>query len=180
VPPQRGHVSFCISGIFLAPIFRDNRRSHRRQRAIDWRLMEHRKETSLRAPLDWRGPGVSAVCCRMAGEIEDVDHAFPYGLTLECLADGDGSQERRVVTHFEIQSESPPKKGVGQLSCRGGSGFVQCSLADQHFMCGAECIEAGRDPAIGRRMQQGSFDLLDSNAIVERTFNVQLNLRRPV
>jgi|HubBroStandDraft_6_1064221.scaffolds.fasta_scaffold36222_3 hypothetical protein len=84
--------------------------------------------------------------------------------------------------HYRKRGSVPDttEKGVRQLSPRGGSGFVQCSLADQHFMCGAECIEAGRDPAIGRRMQQGSFDLLDSNAVVERAFNVQLNLRRPV
>src|SRR6516162_10686512 len=47
-------------------------------------------------------------------------------------------------------------------------------------MCGTECIEAGRDSAIGCRMQQGSFDLLDGNAVVERTFNVQLDLGCPV
>src|SRR6267143_1754562 len=60
------------------------------------------------------------------------------------------------------------------------SGFAQRALADQHFMCCAECIEPGRDSTIGCRMQQGSFDLLDSNAVVERAFNVQLDLRRPV
>jgi len=46
------------------------------------------------------------------------------------------------------------------------SGFAQRALADQRFMCGAECIEPGRNPAIGCRMQQRSFDLLDSNAVV--------------
>src|SRR6266404_8842871 len=47
-------------------------------------------------------------------------------------------------------------------------------------MCGAECIEPGRNSTIGCRMQQGSFDLLDSHAVVERAFNVQLDLGRPV
>src|ERR1700736_3319377 len=84
--------------------------------------------------------------------------------------------ETKIVPAYRVGK----RDRVGQLSPRGHSGFVQCSFADQHFMCGAECIEAGRDPAIGRRMQQGSFDLLDSNAVVERAFNVQLNLRRPV
>ena len=34
----------------------------------------------------------------MAGEVEDVHHAFPYDLTIECLADGDGLGERRGAT----------------------------------------------------------------------------------
>jgi len=31
----------------------------------------------------------------MSGQVEDVHHAFPYHLTLECLANGHGLGERR-------------------------------------------------------------------------------------
>src|SRR5204862_693339 len=77
-------------------------------------------------------------------------------------------------------AQSPATKTLVPLVSWEALDFVQRSLADQHLMCGAECIEPGRDAAIGCRMQQGSFDLLDSNAAVEGAFYVQLDLRRPV
>src|SRR5258708_7113698 len=57
--------------------------------------MEHGNESPFRAPLDWRGPGISAGCGRMPGQMEDVHDAFPYGLALEGFADGYGLGERR-------------------------------------------------------------------------------------
>src|SRR5438445_11786198 len=41
-------------------MLRDDRRPHRSLGAIDWRLMQHRKEPALRAPLDRRRPGIGA------------------------------------------------------------------------------------------------------------------------
>jgi hypothetical protein len=60
------------------------------------------------------------------------------------------------------------------------SRFALRTFADQHLMCGAECIEpGGRDCAVDCSMQQGSSDFLDSNPVVEYAFNVQLDLACP-
>src|SRR5689334_20661052 len=77
------------------PMLRDDCRPYRCLRTIDRRLMQHREEPSLRASLDRRGPGIGAGCGRMAGQVEDVHHAYPYGLTFKGLADGDRLRKPR-------------------------------------------------------------------------------------
>jgi hypothetical protein len=42
----------------------------------------------------------------MAGKVEDVHHAFPYGLAFECLADGDGLGEPRGTAVHALDSLS--------------------------------------------------------------------------
>jgi hypothetical protein len=43
-----------------SPLLRDDCCSHRRLRAIDWRLMQHGEEPPLRIPLDRRGLAIGA------------------------------------------------------------------------------------------------------------------------
>jgi hypothetical protein len=66
----------------------DDRCTHRFQGRVDSIRMQHGKEPSLGAPVNRRGPGVGSGRSRMAGQIEDVHHAFPYGPALECLTYG--------------------------------------------------------------------------------------------
>jgi hypothetical protein len=40
----------------------------------------------------------------MAGQVEDVHHAFPYGLAFEGLADGDGLSELGRASVYALNS----------------------------------------------------------------------------
>src|SRR4051812_34670539 len=84
------------------------------------------------------------------------------------------------------QAASPPwrdREGCNGPRCRSFVDWRQGLLRAPSLArtsCAAECIEPGRNSAIGCRMQQGSFDLCDSNAIVERALDMQLDLGCPV
>jgi hypothetical protein len=67
--------------------------------------MQHGKEPSFRASLDWRGPSIGADRSRMPSKIEDVHRAFLYRLALKCLADGNGLGERRGTTVHALNSD---------------------------------------------------------------------------
>ena len=70
----------------------------------------------------------------------------------------------RTTRSMRRLKPDPVPNASAQLPCR-RSGFWQRALADQHFVCGPEGVEPGRNSAVGRRMQQGSLDLIDSNAV---------------
>jgi hypothetical protein len=56
--------------------------------------MQHSEEPALVLPSIGDDQGKSAGRCRMFDQVEDVHHAFPYRLALECLAHGNRLRER--------------------------------------------------------------------------------------
>jgi len=86
------------------------------------------RSVSFRASFNGRGPGIGAGRGRMAGQVEDVHHAFPYRLAVECLAHWNRLGEPRGPTVHLLDS---PFELVGfnfghvcRISCAHGGGHA--------------------------------------------------------
>src|SRR5438477_11248539 len=71
----------------------------------------------------------------------------------------------------------PASSAWDQLFCFTGRDRVHLF---QYFIRRFECVEASWDAAVNRGVDENFLDLIDGNAVVERTANMKFHFRRAV
>src|SRR5438552_986928 len=105
--------------------------------------------------------------------------------SIPCSAANASFRVGSMRASFEGKGTSDEARSQGRRTERVSNANFDLRVGDrvhlfQYFIRRFECVEASWDAAVNRGVDENFLDLIDGNAVVERTANMKFHFRRAV